>query len=54
MSGLRPDLDLANEWRGDDEAIGRACEEIPVARPDERFIYSDINFSFCGEICAAG
>ncbi|MGH9160861.1 MAG: exo-beta-N-acetylmuramidase NamZ domain-containing protein [Vicinamibacteraceae bacterium] len=49
-SGLRPDLDLAFEWRGSDEAIRLATEEVPVARPDERFIYSDINFFLLGDI----
>lgn len=49
-SGLRPDLDLADEWRGEDEAIRRATEEVPLARPDTRFVYSDINFFLLGEI----
>lgn len=50
MSGLRPDLDLAFEWRGSEEAIRLATEEVPIARPDERFIYSDINFFLLGDI----
>jgi uncharacterized protein YbbC (DUF1343 family)/CubicO group peptidase (beta-lactamase class C family) len=50
MSGLRPDVDLAFEWRGRDEAIRLATEEVPIARPDERFIYSDINFFLLGDI----
>jgi uncharacterized protein YbbC (DUF1343 family)/CubicO group peptidase (beta-lactamase class C family) len=50
VSGLRPDLDLAVEFAGVDEAIRRAVEEVPVARPGERFIYSDINFLLLGEI----
>src|SRR5436190_6597070 len=44
-SGLRPDLDLEAEFTGADEAIRRAADETPAAPPDERFIYSDINFS---------
>jgi uncharacterized protein YbbC (DUF1343 family)/CubicO group peptidase (beta-lactamase class C family) len=50
VSGLRPDLDLADEWRGYDKAIELAAEEIPVAAPAERFVYSDINFFLLGEI----
>jgi uncharacterized protein YbbC (DUF1343 family)/CubicO group peptidase (beta-lactamase class C family) len=49
-SGLRPDLELAVEFTGADEAIRRAIEEVPVAAPDERFIYSDINFFLLGDI----
>src|SRR5262249_31730122 len=52
VSGLRPDLDLTVEFTGADEAIRRAVEEVPVARPGERFIYSDINFLLLGEIVA--
>ncbi|HEU4785962.1 MAG TPA: exo-beta-N-acetylmuramidase NamZ domain-containing protein, partial [Gemmatimonadaceae bacterium] len=50
VSGLRPDLDLAEEWKGYDRAIQLACDEVPVAAPGERFIYSDINFELLGEI----
>ena len=49
-SGLRPDLELEVEFRGADEAIRRAIEEVPVAPPGERFIYSDINFFLLGDI----
>src|SRR5207244_3714425 len=49
-SGLRPDLDLDVEFTGQAEAIRRAIDEHPVAAPDERFIYSDINFFLLGEI----
>jgi len=49
-SGLRPDLELEVEFNGRDEAIRRAIEEVPLARPDERFIYSDINFFLLGDI----
>src|SRR5436190_4576406 len=50
MSGLRPDLELTAEFAGADEAIRRAAEEKPVARPGERFIYSDINYFLLGDI----
>lgn len=49
-SGLRPDLDLADDWRGEDEAIRLATEEVPIAPPDTRVVYSDINFFLLGEI----
>jgi uncharacterized protein YbbC (DUF1343 family)/CubicO group peptidase (beta-lactamase class C family) len=50
VSGLRPDLELNVEFVGADEAIRRAAEEKPVARPGERFVYSDINFFLLGDI----
>jgi uncharacterized protein YbbC (DUF1343 family)/CubicO group peptidase (beta-lactamase class C family) len=49
-SGLRPDLELDVEFSGADEAIRRASEEVPLAPPGERFIYSDINFFLLGAI----
>ena len=50
VSGLRPDVDLADMWSGYDKAIELAVEEVPLAAPGERFIYSDINFFLLGEI----
>jgi uncharacterized protein YbbC (DUF1343 family)/CubicO group peptidase (beta-lactamase class C family) len=50
VSGLRPDLDLAHEWRGYDTAIRLATEEVPIAPAASRFVYSDINFLLLGEI----
>jgi uncharacterized protein YbbC (DUF1343 family) len=50
VSGLRPDLDLANPWTGDDAAIALAGDEVPLAPPNERFVYSDINFFLLGDI----
>jgi uncharacterized protein YbbC (DUF1343 family) len=49
-SGLRPDLDLEDPFEGAPEAIRRAVEEVPVALPNERVIYSDINFFLLGHI----
>jgi uncharacterized protein YbbC (DUF1343 family)/CubicO group peptidase (beta-lactamase class C family) len=49
-SGLRPDLDMALEFEGYDEAIARAIEEVPAHAPGERFVYSDINFFLLGEV----
>ncbi len=49
-SGLRPDLDLVEPWTGADTALALARDEVPVAAPGERFVYSDINFLLLGEI----
>ncbi len=49
-SGLRPDLELEVEFTGADEAIRRAAEEVPIAAPDERMVYSDINFFLLGDV----
>jgi uncharacterized protein YbbC (DUF1343 family)/CubicO group peptidase (beta-lactamase class C family) len=50
MSGLRPDVDLADPWNGYDTAIELATEEVPAAPPGQRFVYSDINYFLLGEI----
>jgi uncharacterized protein YbbC (DUF1343 family)/CubicO group peptidase (beta-lactamase class C family) len=50
ISGLRPDLDLAETWSGSDKAIALAIEEVPTAPPGERFVYSDINYFLLGDI----
>ena len=50
MSGLRPDVDLADDWVGSDTAIQLAIEEVPTAPPGTRFVYSDINFFLLGDI----
>ncbi len=52
VSGLRGDLDLELEFAGPEAAIRLASEEVPVAAPGQRFIYSDINFFLLGEIVA--
>lgn len=49
-SGLRPDLEFTPEWSGYDLAIAKAIDEVPIARPDERVIYSDINFFLLGHL----
>src|SRR5262249_2635943 len=41
VSGLRPDLDLADMWNGSSTAIDLAIEEVPASAPGERFVYSD-------------
>ena len=50
LSGLRPDVDLGDLWTGTDTAVALAIEEVPVAPPGTRFIYSDINYFLLGEI----
>jgi uncharacterized protein YbbC (DUF1343 family)/CubicO group peptidase (beta-lactamase class C family) len=50
VSGLRPDVDLADSWQGYDTAIQLAIEEVPTSPPNTRFVYSDINFFLLGDI----
>jgi uncharacterized protein YbbC (DUF1343 family)/CubicO group peptidase (beta-lactamase class C family) len=50
FSGLRPDVDLEPEWEGHETGVDLALVDEPVARPGERFIYSDINYILLGEI----
>ena len=50
VSGLRPDLDLEQEFDGRALALERTYDERPVAAPGERFIYSDLNFMLLGEM----
>lgn len=50
FSGMRPDVDLTPEWSGYDTGIQLALRDKPVAEPNARFIYSDINFVLLGEI----
>ena len=52
VSGLRPDVDLGDPWKGYDAAIDLAVNEVPTAPPGERFVYSDINFFLLGDIVA--
>ncbi|HSG01194.1 MAG TPA: serine hydrolase domain-containing protein, partial [Vicinamibacterales bacterium] len=52
MSGLRPDLDLDEDWVGYDTAITLAIEEVPTDPPGRRFVYSDINFFLLADIVA--
>jgi uncharacterized protein YbbC (DUF1343 family) len=49
-SGLRPDVDLADAWKGYETAINLAIEELPTSLPGERFVYSDINYFLLGDI----
>ncbi len=49
-SGLRPDVDLEPEWSGYGTGIKLALQDVPVNKPGEKFVYSDINFVLLGEI----
>ena len=50
VSGLRPDVDLGDPWKGYDKAIELAIEEVPTSPVNERFVYSDINYFLLGEM----
>ena len=50
VSGLRPDVDLADMWSGSETAIAIAVEEVPIAPAGDRFVYSDINYFLLGDI----
>jgi uncharacterized protein YbbC (DUF1343 family)/CubicO group peptidase (beta-lactamase class C family) len=49
-SGLRPDIETTSDWRGQQTAIRKACEEKLQALPGTAFRYSDINYFLLGEI----
>ena len=49
-SGLRPNVDLRDDWSGYDEGLRRALVETPRNRPGAVFRYSDINYTLLGEI----
>jgi uncharacterized protein YbbC (DUF1343 family)/CubicO group peptidase (beta-lactamase class C family) len=52
VSGLRPDVDLGEPWKGYDAAIELAKDEVLQSPPGVRFVYSDINFFLLGHIVA--
>ena len=52
VSGLRPDVDLGEPWKGYEAAIDLAVNEVPTAPPGAQFVYSDINFFLLGHIVA--
>ncbi len=49
-SGLEPDFDLNPPWTGRNAAYSLAFSSTPIAPPETRFIYSDINFIVLGII----
>ncbi len=48
FSGLPPDLDLKEPWKGRDTAYNMAMQARPMYPPGTRFLYSDINFEVLG------
>jgi uncharacterized protein YbbC (DUF1343 family)/CubicO group peptidase (beta-lactamase class C family) len=50
FSGMRPDVDLEPAWSGQETGIHKALTDHPMALPNTRFVYSDINFVLLGEI----
>lgn len=48
-SGLRPDISVKG-WNGHAECIAKCVKEVPRSKPNEKFIYSDINFQLLDEI----
>lgn len=50
FSGLRPDVDLDETWKGYEKAIQLACRERLLQPPGEKFVYSDIGYFLLGEI----
>ncbi len=49
-SGLRPGLPERPTWTGYEAAMKKIVADKPVCAPDERFIYSDLNFIVLGEV----
>ncbi len=50
VSGLPPDIETKTDWRGQAEAIRRACAIKLQSKPGTVFKYSDINFFLLGEM----
>ena len=49
-SGLPPGLDLAHVWSGRDIGYSMAFAVTPLAPPESRFIYSDVDFIVLGAL----
>ncbi len=49
-SGLIADNPLADYRDGRDKALERICQLTPLAEPEQRFVYSDVNFIVLGEL----
>jgi len=50
MSGLRPGFNPAWHWQGYSAAIERIVNDVPLTKPGEHIVYSDLNFVLLGEI----
>jgi uncharacterized protein YbbC (DUF1343 family)/CubicO group peptidase (beta-lactamase class C family) len=49
-SGLRGDIETRSDWKGQQAAVAKACEEQLLSKPGSAFRYSDINFFLLGEL----
>jgi CubicO group peptidase (beta-lactamase class C family) len=49
-SGLKPGISRDPPWSGYEKGIELACATVPDEAPDQRLVYSDINFILLGEI----
>ncbi len=49
-SGLRPGIPREPAWSGYEKGLQLAWAERPEHAPDEKFVYSDINFILLGEL----
>jgi CubicO group peptidase (beta-lactamase class C family) len=49
-SGLRPDVDVKESWKGYETGMQLAYQEKLQAEPGTKFIYSDINYFLLSEI----
>lgn len=49
-SGLPPSLDLKSPWSGRDTGYSMAFAVTPIAPPESRFVYSDVDYIVLGAI----
>ena len=49
-SGLPPSLDLKSPWSGRDTGYSMAFSITPIAPPESRFVYSDVDYIVLGAI----
>ncbi len=49
-SGLPPGIDLAHPWSGRDIGYSMAFVVTPIAPPESRFVYSDVDFIVLGAL----
>jgi uncharacterized protein YbbC (DUF1343 family)/CubicO group peptidase (beta-lactamase class C family) len=48
FSGLPEELDRKPPWQGQQEALRRVCDTVPIYAPGARFLYSDVNYMALG------
>jgi uncharacterized protein YbbC (DUF1343 family)/CubicO group peptidase (beta-lactamase class C family) len=49
-SGLPPSVDLKSPWSGRETAYSMAFAIVPIAPPESRFVYSDVDYIVLGAI----